>query len=67
MSCPIFLSSSSGGESKLPVCWHPDQAGTCFGERIKTSSNQTEEGEEVWFADATLLLFPVASFSHQFL
>jgi CRISPR-associated protein Cmr4 len=41
------------------------EAGTFFGERIK-DGNQPTEGE-VWFADATLLLFPVASFSHQYL
>jgi CRISPR-associated protein Cmr4 len=40
-------------------------AGSFFGERIKDGQQPTEG--EVWFADATLLFFPVGSFSHQFL
>jgi CRISPR-associated protein Cmr4 len=42
----------------------PDEAGTFFGERI-LSNQQPTEGQ-VWFSDATLLFFPIASFSHQF-
>ncbi|MCZ2207517.1 type III-B CRISPR module RAMP protein Cmr4 [Cylindrospermopsis raciborskii] len=41
------------------------EAGSFFGERIKDGQQPTEG--EVWFADATLLFFPVGSFSHQFL
>lgn len=44
---------------------YANEIGTFFGEKIKDGSQPTEG--EVWFADATLLLFPVASFSHQFL
>jgi CRISPR/Cas system CMR subunit Cmr4 (Cas7 group RAMP superfamily) len=36
-----------------------------MGERLKDGQLPTEG--EVWFADATLLLFPIASYSHQFL
>jgi len=42
----------------------PDQAGTFFGERILNNQQPTEG--QVWFSDATLLFFPIASFSHQF-
>lgn len=35
-----------------------------MGERLKDGQLPTEG--EVWFADATLLLFPIASYSHQF-
>ncbi|MEC4893467.1 MAG: type III-B CRISPR module RAMP protein Cmr4 [Oscillatoria sp. PMC 1051.18] len=38
------------------------EAGTFFGEKIKDGQQPTEG--EVWFADATLLLFPIASLSH---
>ena len=37
-------------------------AGEFFGQKIK-NGNQPTEGE-VWFADATLLFFPIASLSH---
>lgn len=40
-----------------------DEAGILFGERIKEGQQPTEG--EVWFGDGTLLLFPVASYSHQ--
>ena len=39
-----------------------EAAGHFFGQKIK-DGNQPTEGE-VWFADATLLLFPIASLSH---
>ncbi len=39
-------------------------AGTFFGERLKQGQQPTEG--EVWFADATLLFFPIASWSHHF-
>ena len=62
---PYLPSSSLRGKirSTLEVI-HPDEAGIFFGERIKDGKQPTEG--EVWFADATLLLFPVASYSHQF-
>ncbi|MBO0352260.1 type III-B CRISPR module RAMP protein Cmr4 [Phormidium pseudopriestleyi FRX01] len=63
---PYLPSSSMRGKIRsLLETMHPDEAGKFFGERIK-DGNQPTEGE-VWFGDATLLLFPVASFSHQFL
>jgi CRISPR-associated protein Cmr4 len=43
----------------------PDETGILFGEKIKDGSQPTEG--EVWFGDASLLLFPIASYSHQFL
>ena len=39
-----------------------DQAGVFFGQKIKDGQQPTEG--EVWFADATLLFFPIASLSH---
>lgn len=62
---PYLPSSSVRGKirSVLSVMY-PDEAGALFGERIKDGQLPTEG--EVWFADATLLFFPVASFSHQF-
>lgn len=63
---PYLPSSSIRGKIRSVLeTMHSDLAGTFFGERIK-DGNQPTEGE-VWFADATLLFFPVASFSHQFL
>lgn len=63
---PYLPASSVRGKIRsLLEFQHPDEAGTFFGERIKDGQQPTEG--EVWFADATLLLFPVASFSHQFL
>jgi CRISPR-associated protein Cmr4 len=63
---PYLPSSSMRGKIRsLLETMHPDEAGKFFGERIKNGSQPTEG--EVWFGDATLLLFPVASFSHQFL
>jgi CRISPR-associated protein Cmr4 len=40
----------------------PEEAGPFFGERIKDGGQPTEG--EVWFSDATLLFFPIASLSH---
>jgi CRISPR-associated protein Cmr4 len=63
---PYIPSSSLRGKIRSTlelIC--PDEAGTCFGERIKNGQQPTEG--EVWIADATLVLFPVASYSHQFL
>jgi CRISPR-associated protein Cmr4 len=42
----------------------PSLAETLFGERLRDGKQPTEG--EVWFADATLLLFPIASYSHQY-
>jgi CRISPR-associated protein Cmr4 len=39
-----------------------DSAGVFFGQKIKDGQQPTEG--EVWFADATLLFFPIASLSH---
>ncbi|MBV8884187.1 MAG: type III-B CRISPR module RAMP protein Cmr4 [Chroococcidiopsidaceae cyanobacterium CP_BM_RX_35] len=63
---PYLPSSSLRGKIRSVLeSMHPDAAGACFGERIKDGQQPTEG--EVWFADATLLLFPVASYSHQFI
>lgn len=62
---PYLPSSSLRGKirSVLEVKY-PEEAGKFLGEKINGSQQPTEG--EVWFADATLLLFPVASFSHQY-
>lgn len=63
---PYLPSSSLRGKIRSVLeSLHPETAETFFGERIKEGQQPTEG--EVWFADATLLLFPVASYSHQFL
>jgi CRISPR-associated protein Cmr4 len=63
---PYLPSSSIRGKLRSVLeTLHPHEAGTFMGERIKDGQQPTEG--EVWFADATLLLFPVASYSHQFL
>lgn len=63
---PYLPSSSLRGKIRSVLeSTHPNEAGIFFGERIKDGSQPTEG--EVWFADATLLLFPVASYTHQFL
>ena len=63
---PYLPSSSLRGKIRSVLeSTHADEAGIFFGERIKDGSQPTEG--EVWFADATLLLFPVASYTHQFL
>lgn len=41
---------------------NPSEAGIFFGQKIKDAQQPTEG--EVWFADATLLFFPIASLSH---
>lgn len=41
---------------------HPEEAEIFFGHKIKDGQQPTEG--EVWFADATLLFFPIASLSH---
>lgn len=63
---PYIPSSSIRGKIRSTMeAVNEAEAGSFFGERIK-NGNQPTEGE-VWFADATLLLFPIASFSHQYL
>lgn len=63
---PYLPSSSLRGKIRSTVeMLHPDLSGVFFGEKIKDGQQPTEG--EVWFADATLLLFPIASYSHQFL
>ncbi|MFB2921831.1 type III-B CRISPR module RAMP protein Cmr4 [Aerosakkonema funiforme] len=62
---PYLPSSSLRGKIRSVLeSMHPNEAGLFFGERIK-DGNQPTEGE-VWFVDATLLLFPIASYSHQY-
>lgn len=62
---PYVPSSSLRGKLRSVLeAQHSTQAGTLFGERIKDGQQPTEG--EVWFADATLLFFPIASYSHQF-
>ena len=62
---PYLPSSSLRGKIRSTLeAMHPNEAGTFFGERIKDGQQPTEG--EVWFVDATLLLFPIASYSHQF-
>lgn len=41
---------------------YESEAGIFFGQKIKDGQQPTEG--EVWFADATLLFFPIASLSH---
>jgi CRISPR-associated protein Cmr4 len=50
-------------EQSLPL-EQRSEVDSLFGRKIESKQPLTEG--EVWFADATLLLFPVASFSHQF-
>ena len=61
---PYLPSSSLRGKirAELEQGETKDAAGHFFGQKIK-DGNQPTEGE-VWFADATLLLFPIASLSH---
>lgn len=61
---PYLPSSSLRGKirAELEQGETKDAAGHFFGRKIK-DGNQPTEGE-VWFADATLLLFPIASLSH---
>jgi CRISPR-associated protein Cmr4 len=64
---PYIPSSSLRGKIRSVLESMPlaqDEAGAFFGERIKDGQQPTEG--EVWFVDATLLLFPIASYSHQF-
>ena len=65
---PYIPSSSIRGKIRSSLESNPsikEKVGILFGKRIQGDNQQPTEGE-VWFADATLLLFPVASFSHQY-
>ncbi|MBF2069037.1 type III-B CRISPR module RAMP protein Cmr4 [Fischerella thermalis] len=65
---PLIPSSSLRGKLRSVLESIPEikaEASTFFGERINDGQQPTEG--EVWFADASLLLFPIASSSHQFL
>jgi len=44
---------------------YKEQAELLFGKKIEGGQQPTEG--EIWFSDASLLFFPVASFSHQYL
>ena len=64
---PYLPASSLRGKirSELENSENPDvakQASTFFGQKIQDGQQPTEG--EVWFADATLLFFPIASLSH---
>lgn len=62
---PYLPASSIRGKLRsLLEVLHPKDAGKLLGERLDTGQSPTEG--YAWFADATLLLFPIASFSHQF-
>lgn len=63
---PYLPSSSLRGKIRSQLeAQQKDQANILFGNKIEGGQQPTEG--EVWFADANLLLFPIASFSHQFL
>ncbi len=62
---PYLPSSSLRGKIRSVVeAEYPECAGKLFGERLKDGQQPTEG--EVWFADATLLFYPIASYSHQY-
>jgi CRISPR-associated protein Cmr4 len=62
---PYLPASSLRGKIRSTIESQDDlkeMAGTFFGQKIKDGQQPTEG--EVWFADATLLFFPIASLSH---
>lgn len=60
---PYLPSSSLRGKIRSELeRINPNEAGIFFGQKIKEGQQSTEG--EVWFADATLLFFPIASLSH---
>ncbi len=62
---PYLPSSSLRGKIRSVLeAKYKEEAGMFLGEIINGNQQPTEG--EVWFADATLLLFPVASFSHHY-
>ncbi|MEM9543639.1 MAG: type III-B CRISPR module RAMP protein Cmr4 [Cyanobacteria bacterium P01_E01_bin.42] len=58
---PYLPSSSLRGKIRASLEGE-ENAGTFFGQKIENGKQPTEG--EVWFADATLLFFPIASLSH---
>jgi len=63
---PYLPASSLRGKIRSELeTLNPDTAGLLFGQKIKDGMQPTEG--EVWFADATLLFFPIASLSHHFI
>ncbi|UFP94659.1 type III-B CRISPR module RAMP protein Cmr4 [Gloeobacter morelensis] len=63
---PYLPSSSLRGKirSVLEHSGDEEDVATFFGKKLKSGQQPTEG--EVWFADATLLFFPIASWSHHF-
>ncbi len=60
---PYLPASSLRGKIRSELeADYPEIAGIFFGHKIKDGQQPTEG--EVWFADATLLFFPIASLSH---
>jgi len=60
---PYLPASSLRGKIRAELeASHPNEAETFFGQKIKNGQQPTEG--EVWFAEATLLFFPIASLSH---
>lgn len=63
---PYLPASSLRGKIRSELeATHKSEAQILFGQKIEGGQQPTEG--EVWFSDASLLLFPIASFSHQFL
>jgi CRISPR-associated protein Cmr4 len=63
---PYLPASSLRGKIRSELeTLNSDTAGLLFGQKIKDGMQPTEG--EVWFADATLLFFPIASLSHHFI
>ena len=60
---PYLPASSLRGKIRAELEFtHPNEAETFFGQKIKNGQQPTEG--EVWFAEATLIFFPIASLSH---
>lgn len=60
---PYLPASSLRGKIRSELEYkYPEEAKVFFGHKIENGQQPTEG--EVWFADATLLFFPIASLSH---
>jgi CRISPR-associated protein Cmr4 len=60
---PYLPASSLRGKIRSELEYeHPEESKIFFGHKIENGQQPTEG--EVWFADATLLFFPIASLSH---
>lgn len=60
---PYLPASGVRGKNRAELeSLYPGEASIFFGQKIKDGQQPTEG--EVWFADATLLFFPIASLSH---